>query len=76
MQAIDGVETLGMEWRPTDEESDDDSNWNQKKRTALEGRRSNAKGSTDIVRGLAGSRLRIQIVHCRKADSCVLSNKE
>jgi hypothetical protein len=43
MQAIDGVETLSMEWRPTDEECDDHSNWNQKNRTALEGKRSNAK---------------------------------
>jgi hypothetical protein len=43
MQAIDGVETLSMEGRPADEESDDHSNWNQKKRTALEGRETNAK---------------------------------
>lgn len=43
MQAIDGVETLSMEGRPADEESDDHSNWNQKNRTALEGRETNAK---------------------------------
>lgn len=55
VHAIDGVETLSMEGRPADEESDDHSNWNQKNRAALEGRNTTAeRGGKTKCRGWLG----------------------
>lgn len=38
LHAVDGVQTLSMEWRPADEERHDHSNCNHKNRASLKGR--------------------------------------